>query len=70
MRLLIFHSYTATQVCSLPKLTGPCMARFIRWHYDMRSSECKMFTYGGCQGNANNFESKAACLKKCSGRSS
>ncbi|XP_048580646.1 fibrillin-1 isoform X2 [Nematostella vectensis] len=60
--------HSATQVCSLPKLTGPCMARFIRWHYDMRSSECKMFTYGGCQGNANNFESKAACLKKCSAK--
>merc|ERR1719167_1383860 len=36
-----------------------------RWYYDQRSSSCQRFLFGGCQGNANNFESEAACLEKC-----
>jgi hypothetical protein len=29
------------------------------------TGECEAFSYGGCEGNANNFETKAACEQAC-----
>nr|Q6T6S5.1 RecName: Full=Kunitz-type serine protease inhibitor bitisilin-2; AltName: Full=BG-15; AltName: Full=Kunitz protease inhibitor 2; Flags: Precursor [Bitis gabonica]AAR24535.1 Kunitz protease inhibitor 2 [Bitis gabonica] len=51
--------------CYLPADTGPCMANFPRFYYDSASKKCKKFTYGGCHGNANNFETREECRKKC-----
>ncbi|KAK2192140.1 hypothetical protein NP493_37g01012 [Ridgeia piscesae] len=51
--------------CNEPYVTGKCRAMFPRYYYDVASGECKLFTYGGCDGNANNFEDKAACEKMC-----
>ncbi|KAL5112326.1 Histone acetyltransferase KAT5 [Taenia crassiceps] len=34
---------------------------------DGSESECVQFTYGGCGGNANNFETKEACEERCLG---
>merc|ERR1711874_78451 len=53
-------------VCELPKDKGPCEAAIKRFYYDSNTKKCKEFTYGGCQGNANNFESKEECQKECS----
>lgn len=54
-------------VCKLPADTGPCDAAIPRWHFDARSGRCAGFTYGGCQGNRNNFTSEDACRKECGG---
>ncbi|KAJ7381019.1 hypothetical protein OS493_004614 [Desmophyllum pertusum] len=56
----------AGDVCSLPKLPGVCLGYFPKWFYDSESRKCKPFIYGGCQGNANNFESDEECKKTCS----
>ena len=53
-------------VCQLLADTGPCTAAFRRWHFDTKSGECSPFVYGGCGGNANNFETREACEKGCS----
>jgi hypothetical protein len=53
-------------VCQLPADVGPCTAVFRRWHFDTKSGECEPFVYGGCGGNANNFETREACEKGCS----
>jgi hypothetical protein len=53
------------EVCSLPAVTGPCDALFMRWFHDAETGNCEIFTYGGCQGNANNFETLAACEAAC-----
>ncbi|XP_023447864.2 eppin [Dasypus novemcinctus] len=52
-------------VCKMPKNAGPCMAYFRRWWYDKGNDTCFSFIYGGCQGNNNNFQSKAICEATC-----
>ncbi|XP_012863720.2 eppin-like [Echinops telfairi] len=52
-------------ICSLPKETGLCLAYFRRWWYDKEKNTCASFIYGGCQGNSNNFQTKALCQNFC-----
>ncbi|XP_033009901.1 WAP four-disulfide core domain protein 3-like [Lacerta agilis] len=51
--------------CQLPPKTGPCLAAFQRYYYNPEEKKCVLFTYGGCQGNSNNFETKEACEAAC-----
>ena len=51
--------------CSLPPVTGRCKALFRRYHYDPNLGACREFVYGGCDGNANNFQTPAECLVAC-----
>lgn len=52
-------------MCVQPIKTGPCRAYFRRYAFDAAAGRCVQFVYGGCQGNANNFESYAACWHSC-----
>ncbi|XP_017654090.1 WAP four-disulfide core domain protein 6A-like [Nannospalax galili] len=52
-------------ICSLPVDPGSCLAYIPRWWYDKETELCSEFIYGGCQGNANNFPSKAICTVIC-----
>jgi len=52
--------------CSLPRVVGPCRASFPRFFYNSSSGKCERFTYGGCQGNANNFNTIEECHNLCS----
>lgn len=52
-------------MCFLPSETGPCRANFVRYYYDRTDGVCKGFTYGGCNGNGNNFDSIEHCLQNC-----
>ncbi|KAM7540797.1 hypothetical protein Aperf_G00000044610 [Anoplocephala perfoliata] len=54
-------------VCKLPKEVGPCRASNKRWAFNISKGVCEEFIYGGCRGNANNFESKEACEARCGG---
>ncbi len=44
---------------------GPCRGNFARWFFDFRSRQCLQFAYGGCRGNANNFEAFDDCVRVC-----
>ena len=52
-------------VCSLPVASGPCDESHVRWFYNSASQECEPFAYGGCAGNANNFQSRESCEARC-----
>ena len=56
------------EVCRLREEPGPCRAAFPRFFFDTNTGQCRLFIYGGCQGNKNNFRSLQACRMKCSSK--
>lgn len=65
--LFIFNSF-----CALKDEPGPCKAIKERFFFSVDTGRCELFEYGGCGGNANNFETLEACEETCvvSGESS
>ena len=53
--------------CMLPKATGTCRAFIPSFFFDTATGLCTSFTYTGCGGNANNFNSEDECDLKCNG---
>jgi hypothetical protein len=51
--------------CSGPPEVGPCEAAQPAWYHDESTGICRPFTYGGCEGNANRYDSLAACQDAC-----
>ena len=51
--------------CNLEADIGPCRSSMPRYFYNSKTGKCELFTYGGCSGNRNNFETARACEKKC-----
>ncbi|CAG9537700.1 unnamed protein product [Cercopithifilaria johnstoni] len=58
-------SNVASDICQLPKERGPCDQFELRFYYNNRLDECKYFFFGGCEGNANNFERVEECERIC-----
>ncbi|XP_022252622.1 papilin-like [Limulus polyphemus] len=60
-------SFTAKgrDICLLPKQIGNCFEFRDQWFYDAEENECQKFTYSGCGGNGNNFNSAAECQERC-----
>ncbi|XP_041851360.1 kunitz-type protease inhibitor 2 [Melanotaenia boesemani] len=56
-----------TEHCRLRPDPGPCRAAFPKFYYDSISATCQNFVFGGCQGNANQFDTIEECLRSCSG---
>jgi hypothetical protein len=51
--------------CTLLPEVGPCTAVVPRWYHDFNTGQCEEFTWGGCGGNANNFETRDECAAEC-----
>lgn len=62
-----FAKDSFTDVCDLRGESGPCQARIIRYYYNPEEDKCKVFLYGGCEGNENNFKDMKECSKTCIG---
>lgn len=52
-------------VCKLPADPGPCQAAIPRYFYSSSKGACEKLTYGGCDGNKNNFETLEGCDQQC-----
>ncbi|ETN75229.1 Kunitz/Bovine pancreatic trypsin inhibitor domain protein [Necator americanus] len=60
------YSYPSSgNVCDLDLETGPCLALFQKYGFNKTAGECVQFTYGGCDGNGNRFDTIAECQKRC-----
>lgn len=53
--------------CDAPAEPGNCLAHSERWFHDAAIGLCRPFVYGGCGGNANNYDSFEACQNACPG---
>ncbi|XYH96550.1 BPTI/Kunitz domain-containing protein [Sorangium sp. So ce1128] len=54
-------------LCKLPQEIGDCDAAIPSYWHNPSNGVCEPFTYGGCGGNENRFESLAACQQACQG---
>jgi len=56
---------TVAQKCSLPPLTGRCLASMTRFFFNATSRKCEEFKFGGCEGNENRFDTFEQCKDFC-----
>ncbi|XP_060933786.1 protein AMBP isoform X2 [Limanda limanda] len=57
--------FNDSEACKAAPESGPCFGFFRRYFYNSTSMRCELFTYGGCLGNQNNFETMRECLQRC-----
>ena len=58
-------SYCFFKVCQLPSDPGSCDGDTLRYFFNVRKGICEEFSYGGCGGNRNNFETMEECTQQC-----
>ena len=58
--------WRAGEECSAPADPGRCKASMVRFYYDTKTRHCKEFVYGGCEGNANRYNTFNECKNACS----
>ncbi|ODM86787.1 Boophilin-G2 [Orchesella cincta] len=65
--LICFNSASAggLDACTLPSDEGSCLAMGKKFFFNTATKQCEIFNYGGCGGNANQFETKEDCDKAC-----
>nr|XP_054921126.1 PI-actitoxin-Axm2a-like [Dermacentor andersoni] len=55
----------ANECCQQKVEVGKCKASIPRWAFKTETGKCEEFTWGGCEENCNNFETKEACEQRC-----
>lgn len=62
----VFEQKLVVQACEQkPFVAGTCKAAIPRWSLNPDTGNCEEFSYGGCDANANNFESEKECVTTC-----
>ncbi|XP_029842042.2 papilin isoform X2 [Ixodes scapularis] len=54
-----------TEKCFQPFDAGFCQAKHSSFYYSQATGKCEPFTYTGCGGNSNNFQSLKECQDTC-----
>ena len=49
----------------MPKVSGDCGERLVRYYYNASTLKCTSFLYSGCGGNENNFDDSVTCSRRC-----
>lgn len=67
LRLITFYIIllAAQQLCTLPAVPGECYNYTERWYFNSLENQCRLFYYGGCGGNENNFRTEFECRHRC-----
>ncbi|XP_031770909.1 spondin-1 isoform X4 [Apis florea] len=55
----------AEKICNEPMEKGRCNSNIIRVYFDKQTGQCRRFSYSGCDGNRNNFETEKYCNEIC-----
>ena len=58
-------SLTQDEICKLQAEVGPCDDNMLQWYHELKSGTCKVFSWGGCQGNQNRFTTLTECEEGC-----
>ncbi|KAH9512247.1 hypothetical protein Btru_041267 [Bulinus truncatus] len=62
-KAMMMKNFTA--ICQQDAEVGPCRGDFPRWFYNHTMEKCQIFSYGGCRGNENRFETEKECVDLC-----
>uniref|UniRef100_A0A0R3RVY0 Kunitz/Bovine pancreatic trypsin inhibitor domain protein n=1 Tax=Elaeophora elaphi TaxID=1147741 RepID=A0A0R3RVY0_9BILA len=63
--ILFYTDNHEKDICQLDRESGPCADPVTQWYFDARMAQCMQFTYGGCRGNGNRFNSRKLCEQRC-----
>ncbi|EFX79782.1 hypothetical protein DAPPUDRAFT_304363 [Daphnia pulex] len=66
-KTVIHASVRNQESCLLPVAKGPCFGFMKRYGFNKEKNRCELFTYGGCQGNFNNYVTADQCFDACGG---
>ncbi|XP_033333952.2 spondin-1 isoform X2 [Megalopta genalis] len=61
-----FTKEEAEHICSEPMKKGTCSGNILRAYFDKQEGRCRLFSYSGCDGNRNNFQTDQDCINVCS----
>uniref|UniRef100_V5GH78 Putative bpti/kunitz family of serine protease inhibitor n=1 Tax=Ixodes ricinus TaxID=34613 RepID=V5GH78_IXORI len=65
LKMIVVTKAQKNELCSQPPLRGPCSASLQRFFYDPPAGRCRLFIYGGCEGNLNRFRTLEECRRTC-----
>lgn len=67
--MIYFVFISIEEICGMESLDGDgrmaCMALFYKYFHNPKTGKCEEFTYGGCGGNENRFDTKEECEDYC-----
>ena len=62
-----YSHFFSSDTCSQKRDAGICPGNVPRFYFDNKLGRCQLFSYGGCGGNTNNFETIDECAGHCGG---
>ncbi|XP_031834060.1 spondin-1 isoform X2 [Nomia melanderi] len=66
IRTCDFTKEEAAEICSEPMKRGDhCKGNILRAYFDKQAGRCRLFSYSGCDGNRNNFQTEQDCKNVC-----